>query len=420
MSANMSMARSTAEPADEREREQWLIAEAHKGAGWALVALETTYQPMVNGYLNCLTGHPEVARSLTRETLARMDQHFYGSSGAPSLAAWLLLTATDLGMEYLRHVRALQLAGVGGEPRVLPVPSRGGPAAWLRTALERFRPAPAAESPAPRPPTRRGEETQSTPSRGGATRLRVERTREATQRLRPRDAHVAGSTSAADPRDVLRRRVLRATLADLTPPVARCLALHLVAGLSHAEVAYVSGRSFETARAAIVEGLELFAVRYDEAMELLGISPSLFTDHALPQPGLPAGYANTETLRLREGAAPTQHLTREPPIGQPPRDLPTTIPRRQARTLPMPRLPGASPMTTPAARSGHMSAAGPDAVGAPSRRPPPAHERAAPAARPDATPTLSLRDTASRPTTPAADSGMPPIPLRSPADQPRR
>lgn len=420
MSANTAAAVPPSGPQDEREREQWLIAEAHRGSGWALAALETTYQPMVNGYLLCLTGNPEAARALTRDTQARMELHFTGSSGAPSLAAWLLLTATDSGMSYLRHARALQLAGVGGEPRLPSVPSRGGPTAWLRSALERFRPAQGQDRQDRREEPRRGD-------RVGGTAQHFERMGEPTRRLRDggrvgrhdvgrdaswdavRSADLGRIPPAPDPRDTLRRRVLRATLADLAPAVARCLALHLVAGLSHGEVAYVAGLNSQAARAAIVEGLELFAVRYDEALELVGLSPSLFADHAaghaLTQPSLPLARSPLpETLHLREAAVPTLQLGHRTGARMDARASSPTTPRHAVRTLPMPRAP----------------------------RPAAGYATSTTRSRADATPTRSLRAVASssgsgstRPERVPVLSGagatprIPVIPVRSPANHPR-
>jgi len=325
------------------EREQWLLGEARSGSAWALAALAEHYRPMVLGYLACLTGNTEAARPLARDTLAGMEQHLYYHD-TPSLPAWLLLSATDSGLAYLRHVRALQLAGVSAAPRLSP-PRRGGPTAWLRAAFERFTP--------PRDATRQAAGSQLTRSQPGAGIIPQRGEPPPTRRVRPTETRVRPGTAdlrdSRDPRDTLRRRILRAVLADLAPEDARCLALHLVTGLSHQEVAYVSGLSAPAARASIMQGLELFAVRYDEALELLGISPSLFDEEATARPPLaPAAYQGSQTLHARGAATPTlhqDHATRA-------RALPMTTPRSAVRTLPMPPAARAAaraiPVRTPA------------------------------------------------------------------------
>ncbi len=433
MGANTAAALPAAGPDNERAREQWLIAEARSGSAWALAALEAAYQPMVNGYLTCLTGNPDAARALTREALARMERQLYGAHGVPSLPAWLLIDATDTGLAYLRHVRALQLAGAGGPPRMAPAPSRGGPATWLRTAFERFRPSTDADQRARRQP--------ADPSRPAASRRAATAPRDAgssaTRRLHMRGGRNAlrGGPRAPDPRDTLRRRILRAALADLAPEAAHCLALHLVAGLSHAEVAYVSGLDPHVARAAIMEGLELFAVRYDEAVELLGISPSLFDEPPVAQPGLPPrDAASQRTLALRGAATPTYQLEGRPRV----RALAQTTPRHGANALPMPRAPRAIPVRTPgqdvAAGRANSRDDGCDdgsaSMRARSRRAGTAsqgYQGDAATRRPDAAPTHQLRQLPQRPSpTPtsarvpvlSADGAVPRIPVRSPVGPP--
>jgi hypothetical protein len=222
---------------------------------------------------------------------------------------------------------------------------------------------------------------------------------------------------AADPRDTLRRRILRAVLADLAPGDARCLALHLVTGLSHQEVAYVSGLSAPAARASIIQGLELFAVRYDEALELLGISPSVFDADATARPGLaPATYQGAQTLQARGAATPTLHQGRDTKV----RALPTTMPRSVVRTLPMPpaaRSPRAIPVRTPALAA---SVAADDSASVVVPSPQPSYQGGVTLRRQDAESTGTLHRSTRRATAPppsasgmsvlSGDAGLPRIP----------
>ncbi|HEV8193634.1 MAG TPA: sigma factor-like helix-turn-helix DNA-binding protein, partial [Ktedonobacterales bacterium] len=78
-----------------------------------------------------------------------------------------------------------------------------------------------------------------------------------------------------DPREVLRHRLVRAVLAELPYGDAQCLALHLVAGLNQAEVAQALGIRPSAARRRIVQGLQLFARRYEAALASLGITADI-------------------------------------------------------------------------------------------------------------------------------------------------
>ena len=74
-----------------------------------------------------------------------------------------------------------------------------------------------------------------------------------------------------NPQEELRHRLIRAVLAELPYGDAQCLALHLVGGLNQTEVAraWVFGPS--AARHRIVQGLQMFAHRYDAAITSLGV-----------------------------------------------------------------------------------------------------------------------------------------------------
>src|SRR6185437_4192171 len=73
------------------------------------------------------------------------------------------------------------------------------------------------------------------------------------------------------PREELRHRLIRAVLAELPYGDAQCLALHLVAGLNQTEVAMALGIRPSAARHRIVQGLQMFAHRYDAAITSLGV-----------------------------------------------------------------------------------------------------------------------------------------------------
>ncbi len=104
--------------------------------------LEGQYRSLVTGYLRALTGRDEAARRLADEALAgvaaRVAPYPDAWRNTAAVASQLLLAATDLGLAYLRHTRALQLAGVGG-PAPVPQPRPAGPSQWLRGAFDRFR-----------------------------------------------------------------------------------------------------------------------------------------------------------------------------------------------------------------------------------------------------------------------------------------
>ena len=78
-----------------------------------------------------------------------------------------------------------------------------------------------------------------------------------------------------DPREAFRRRLVRAVLAELPMEDARCVALHLVAGLNQAEVARTLAMPPSRARARIVEGLAIFGRQYKSALDTLGIPREL-------------------------------------------------------------------------------------------------------------------------------------------------
>jgi hypothetical protein len=93
--------------------------------------------------------------------------------------------------------------------------------------------------------------------------------------------------------------MVRAVLAELPYGDAQCLALHLVAGLNQAEVAVALGLTNSATRRRIIQGLQLFAQRYNAALASLGLSPEALAAVApgsQPDPLEPgvAGYIPVE------------------------------------------------------------------------------------------------------------------------------
>lgn len=262
--------------------------------------LERQYRPLVAGYLRALTGRDEVARRLTDDALAEVAERVAPYPDAwrntASIASQLLLVATDLGLAYLRHARALQIAGIGGAVPV-PQPHPAGPSQWLRGAFDRFRPGAIPG------------ETRQAPARSALAGQHGEHAGP-TQRLGGRQR--SRGMRQLDSRDQVRRRALRAVLADVPPEGARCLALHLVSGLSAPEIAAVLGLPREVAAAHVSAGVAAVALRYDSALELLDLSPSLFersdTRAARAQTIVPADLHGPPTVRQGAGVTPTQRL----------------------------------------------------------------------------------------------------------------
>lgn len=309
-----------------------------------LASLDEHYRPLVAGYLVALTGNRDAARQLAGELLAEVPaaarDRLPAGRQSSSVAADLLLTATERGLAYLRHARALQLAGVGG-PAPVKYASHGSrashaaPTQWLRDAFERFRPAHAAASGIPQVPVRtdqaRGE--LASPTR----RLDTRRRRDAARQADVRQTQAQSAPS----HDQVRRRMMRAVLADIPPEGARCLALHLVAGLSTPEIAWMLGIPTEVAADGVASGVATLALRYDHALQLLGLSPSLF-ERPLPRAPEPrivaassssSSYSGPPTLRHRAAALPTQQF----PLSQRPRPPLPTLPRAALPTLPAPQ-----------------------------------------------------------------------------------
>jgi RNA polymerase sigma factor (sigma-70 family) len=236
----------------EQEREQRLMAQARSGAIWALDALVARYQATLTRYLTRLTGDKERAEALTEDTLVRMERRLYVPRPILDLRLWLLRAATDAGLETLRHPfkRPPRLDVARGPAGLLAEGRTPTPSQRLRSTLSRMTQPPGA-------------------------RQRRSRPRIAAPETAVGEMVTESETEPVDPREAFRRRLVRAVLAELPMEDARCIALHLVAGLNQAEVARTLAMPPSRARARIVEGLAIFGRQYKAALDTLGIPREL-------------------------------------------------------------------------------------------------------------------------------------------------
>lgn len=235
----------------EQEREQRLMAQARSGAIWALDALVARYQSTLTRYLTRLVGDKERAEGLTEDVLVRMERRLYVPRPIPDLRLWLLRAATDSGLDALRHPfkQPPRLAAASG-PALLPEGRQAAPTQRLRTTLSRL-----------------------TQPRGA--RARQSHPRDPVTEVTEAPSEEQQDAEPVDPREAFRRRLVRAVLAELPMEDARCVALHLVAGLNQAEVARTLAMPPSRARAHIVEGLAIFGRQYKAALDTLGIPREL-------------------------------------------------------------------------------------------------------------------------------------------------
>lgn len=264
----------------EQERELRLAAQAAAGADWALAALVARYQPPVTRYLTRLIGDPERAQAEAEQIFVRMDRRLHGPHGGANLRLWLLRASTEAGLTILQQPRRLakpQLAGPGRPIGLLP-----GESAVTAKKL------------------RAGLGTLATLTGTTARQVRrlvwsapAEHTA-AGGRLKPEDTAAQKNYDRAegwgpsddvldeqDPRTALRHRLVRAVLAELPYGDAQCLALHLVAGLNQREVARALGITPSAVRRRVVQGLQLFAKRYEAAVASLGLPPEVLQEPEL-------------------------------------------------------------------------------------------------------------------------------------------
>lgn len=279
--------------AAEEERELLLVAQARAGADWALTALVARYQPPVTRYLTRLTGDADLARALAERVFVRMERRLHGPEGGRHLRLWLLRASTEAGLDALRRPKGDKPAArLTAPPRPAGLLAGAGGSAAMRRLKVRL----------------------------GALAQAAEQTRRQVRRLiwsTTPDAVVAPDFDAAasgarrpmpppaveeaagiehdpieqNPREALRYRMVRAVLAELPYGDAQCVALHLVAGLNQAEVAAALGLTNTATRRRVVQGLHLFAQRFNAAAASLGIAPeALVAEEPHPlEPGV-GGY----------------------------------------------------------------------------------------------------------------------------------
>lgn len=266
----------------EAERERRLAAQARAGAAWALTALIARYQPTVVRYLTRLCGSQAEAQRLAERIFQRMERRLHGPHGAENLRLWLLRACTEAGLDALRRPQARSMPRVGGSSVAGLLTEQSGADApgMLRGSLRRLRKAGGAVQRQARPliwadpqPGAAGPASRAEPKRPAADQ----------QRDQQRDQHLDETLDRLDPRDALRHRLVRVTLAELPYGDAQCLALHLVAGLNQAEAARALGITNAAARRRIVHGLALFSDRYAQAVQSLGLPVELGYGDALPR-----------------------------------------------------------------------------------------------------------------------------------------
>lgn len=255
----------------EDERERRLAAQAKAGAEWALTALIARYQPAVVRYLTRLCGNQAQAQRIAERIFQRMERRLHGPHGGDHLRLWLLRASTEAGLDTLRRPKGAPMPrlGAGGVAGLLADVSGKDAPAILKQGMRRLRNVTRGASQQARPLVW-SEETEPKPNG-------------ATTRSHASESHIDDDLDRLDPRDALRHRLVRVTLADMPYGDAQCLALHLVAGLNQAEVARALGITNSAARKRIVHGLAIFSERYAQAVQSLGLPPELGFGDALPR-----------------------------------------------------------------------------------------------------------------------------------------
>lgn len=259
----------------EGERERRLAAQARAGAEWALTALIARYQPTVVRYLTRLCGNQAQAQRLAERIFQRMERRLHGPHGAENLRLWLLRACTEAGLDTLRRPDGATRPRLGpsGVAGLLTEVSGKDSSGLLQSGLRRLRKVSGSADRQARPlvwaeesaaaDETTGDKPGSDPSASGS--------------------HLDENLDRLDPRDALRHRLVRVTLAELPYGDAQCLALHLVAGLNQAEVARALGITNSAARKRIVHGLALFSDRYAQAVQSLGLPVELGFGDAIPR-----------------------------------------------------------------------------------------------------------------------------------------
>ncbi len=255
----------------EDERERRLAAQAKAGAEWALTALIARYQPTIVRYLTRLCGNQAQAQRIAERIFQRMERRLHGPHGGEHLRLWLLRASTEAGLDTLRRPKGAPMPrlGAGGMAGLLAEVSGKDAPAILQQGLRRLRNVTRGASQQARPLIW-SEDTGAQANGANAQSAASE-------------SHLDDDLDRLDPRDALRHRLVRVTLADMPYGDAQCLALHLVAGLNQAEVARALGITNSAARKRIVHGLAIFSERYTQAVQSLGLPPELGYGDALPR-----------------------------------------------------------------------------------------------------------------------------------------
>ncbi|HEX6798734.1 MAG TPA: sigma factor-like helix-turn-helix DNA-binding protein [Ktedonobacterales bacterium] len=283
----------------EEERELRLAAQARAGAEWALGALIARYQPPVTRYLTRLSGNHDFARRAAEQIFVRMERRIRGPQGGHNLRLWLLRACTEAGLEFLRAPsRPGHTPLAEPQPAALLTGRGGGAAQKLRAGIgslanltgttgRQVRELIFPDAPPPEP-HRRPAPIHAVPDRdtGNGHSTGADGTGSADNTDPEADPYraVDPSLDTQDPREALRHRLVRAVLAELPYGDAQCLALHLVAGLNQAQVARALGITNGASRRRIVQGLQLFAQRYEAAAASLGLPDLEPEPEPQPQP----------------------------------------------------------------------------------------------------------------------------------------
>lgn len=295
----------------EQEREARLAAQAKAGADWALSALIARYQPVVIRYLTRLTGDSTRASTLAERIFVRMERRIRGPHGAQHLRLWLLRASTETGLDSLRNPQRAQPARLQSQsPRGLLAERAASSRTTqiLRESLNRITGGSGSTSRQVRP-------------------LVWAEAEENPQDYQDYQAHVPplvdDDLDRLDPREALRHKLVRAVLAELPYGDAQCLALHLVAGLNQSEVAQALGIRPSATRHRIVQGLQLFARRYDAALVSLGISTDISFDEPAGEDDLVPAHEldRGEDFVIPRAAASPRSVPDDEVM--PPQDLPT-------------------------------------------------------------------------------------------------
>ncbi len=243
----------------ERERERRLAMQARAGADWALTALVARYQPTVVRYLTRLTGNQDHATALAERIFQRMERRLHGPQGADNLRLWLLRASTEAGLDALRKPNGAPIPRLAGSTvaGLLGQETSASASSFLQQGLRRLRNVGHATDRQARPLVWNTPEPDYSPTQAKT------------------DSPIDEELDRLDPREALRHRLVRVTLAELPYGDAQCLALHLVAGLNQAEVAKALGITNSAARKRMVHGLALFSDRYTTAVQSLGLPSEL-------------------------------------------------------------------------------------------------------------------------------------------------